>query len=531
MNFFLKILVLFSIARSLIFADITVDTNKHLSALTGTGNQINSYIVNKVNETNSGDTIRLNYFILDYRKSTKYFYIALKNALSRGVNIEIITEAKNTSKKHFCDKTIRKNRYKYSMSFLTGRTMPTFDSTCQQTLDKFEDIDGLENIDGNFTVIKVMEGAQSLWNRAINHRKVALFDFKSKNKKSIIISSANVAGSEEKQYEVAIDIDGIYLDKTWNWWNKVLDRDKCFKSYKNEDEDKLKSCNNILKNINTTNGYFSHGESGLWSYVVDTIDHNTRSNRNSLTNTDEKERYNSILWWLSKMQPSTDCELLMTTGSLSNLDILKKMKNISNTCKVQLNYGKLFDNNSKIRDYLQDNRSPNFIVHHQPSIHAKMILWKGNWGNDGHFDSQDPISTYYSWVGSLNLTTNALFDNDETMVRTNSKVLFDAYYSYFKKLDDKANIFWQEKSNGKNKIWNLNTYSKISKKDTYSYPKSWNYQLAGVADFDADGITDMLWRKTTDGKSYIWYMNDDGSRRTSRNISALNLDYDIIGVK
>jgi len=305
------------------------------------------------------------------------------------------------------------------MEFLTGGTIPPLN--CSRKLNTTQNVEGLKNIDGNLSVIKVMGGAQSISAGAIDHRKVALFNIS--NEKSMIISSANITGSEEKKYEVAIDINGNYFTQTWNWWNRVLDRDKCFENYINNDINKVKSCNNILKNINTTNGYFSNGEVGLWSYVVDSINHNTKSSRNNLTNTDSNNRYNSILWWLSKMQPSTDCELLMTTGTLTNLDILKKMKDISNTCKVQLNYG--HSNNPEIPAFLEDNSNSNFIVHHQPNIHAKMILWKGNWGNDGNFDTEDSISTYYSWVGSLNVSTNALFNNDETMVRTNSKVLFD----------------------------------------------------------------------------------------------------------
>lgn len=33
------------------------------------------------------------------------------------------------------------------------------------------------------------------------------------------------------------------------------------------------------------------------------------------------------------------------------------------------------------------------------------------------------------------------------------------------------------------------------------------WQIAGTGDFNADGLSDILWRNTVNSKTYIWFMN------------------------
>jgi len=42
--------------------------------------------------------------------------------------------------------------------------------------------------------------------------------------------------------------------------------------------------------------------------------------------------------------------------------------------------------------------------------------------------------------------------------------------------------------------------------------KSSSYEVASVADFNGDGIADILWRK--DSGNYLWYMKADGSHES-----------------
>lgn len=92
--------------------------------------------------------------------------------------------------------------------------------------------------------------------------------------------------------------------------------------------------------------------------------------------------------------------------------------------------------------------------------------------------------------------------------------------------DGRADLVWRNRSNGTNAVWFMNGNNLVSSTAmTNQTDVNWSVQrLAGYTgfglthgDFDEDGISDLLWRNTTDGSNVLWYM----SAVTRRNFSIL----------
>ena len=79
--------------------------------------------------------------------------------------------------------------------------------------------------------------------------------------------------------------------------------------------------------------------------------------------------------------------------------------------------------------------------------------------------------------------------------------------------DGISDILWRNSSEGKNQIWLMNP---DGSRNSIAYPgtQNANWQVIDVADFSNDGVPDILWRKPTDGNNNIWIMNADGSRNS-----------------
>jgi hypothetical protein len=72
-------------------------------------------------------------------------------------------------------------------------------------------------------------------------------------------------------------------------------------------------------------------------------------------------------------------------------------------------------------------------------------------------------------------------------------------------------ILWRKSSTGANMIWYMQADG-TSIKSTATVPKlGTSWKVGGVADFDGDGVPDILWRKSSTGANKIWYMQNDGT--------------------
>ena len=80
--------------------------------------------------------------------------------------------------------------------------------------------------------------------------------------------------------------------------------------------------------------------------------------------------------------------------------------------------------------------------------------------------------------------------------------------------DAKADILWQNKRTGENVIWYMGDNSGTAVRDRAelrSPSRQWSAQ--GLADFDGDGRTDVLWRNKDSGENLVWYMHGDQGTR------------------
>lgn len=83
--------------------------------------------------------------------------------------------------------------------------------------------------------------------------------------------------------------------------------------------------------------------------------------------------------------------------------------------------------------------------------------------------------------------------------------------------DGRADILWRNINNGRNRIWLMGGEDGTVKIRGMRLPTwangKWN--IAGAGDFDADGRVDLLWRNASSGRNKIWHMGGvNGTRRT-----------------
>jgi hypothetical protein len=72
--------------------------------------------------------------------------------------------------------------------------------------------------------------------------------------------------------------------------------------------------------------------------------------------------------------------------------------------------------------------------------------------------------------------------------------------------DGKADILWRNSSTGENYIYFMNG-STIALEAYVRTVADQNWQVAGIGDFDGDGKADILWRNASTGENYIYFMH------------------------
>ncbi|MDE5103041.1 MAG: hypothetical protein O4807_08695, partial [Trichodesmium sp. St19_bin2] len=79
-----------------------------------------------------------------------------------------------------------------------------------------------------------------------------------------------------------------------------------------------------------------------------------------------------------------------------------------------------------------------------------------------------------------------------------------------------------------NRIWLMNDEgTKDSGLNPGSFSSAWD--VAGVADFNTDGVADILWHHPN-GANRIWLMNDEGTKDSGLNPARFSSTWDVVGM-
>lgn len=68
-----------------------------------------------------------------------------------------------------------------------------------------------------------------------------------------------------------------------------------------------------------------------------------------------------------------------------------------------------------------------------------------------------------------------------------------------------ADLLWRNATTGANELWLMNGTNVVSDLSLGNVPGTWS--VAGLGDFNADGMADILWRNAATGADEIWEMD------------------------
>src|SRR5439155_1138742 len=72
--------------------------------------------------------------------------------------------------------------------------------------------------------------------------------------------------------------------------------------------------------------------------------------------------------------------------------------------------------------------------------------------------------------------------------------------------DGRGDILWRNTSTGQNYIYFMNGTAIKSNEGPIRTVADQNWQVAGIGDFDGDGKADILWRNASTGENYVYLM-------------------------
>jgi Lamin Tail Domain/FG-GAP-like repeat/FG-GAP repeat len=73
--------------------------------------------------------------------------------------------------------------------------------------------------------------------------------------------------------------------------------------------------------------------------------------------------------------------------------------------------------------------------------------------------------------------------------------------------DGRADVLWRNVATGENYLYPLNGTTILADEGHLRTVADLTWTMAGIGDFDGDGRADILWRNTSSGQNYIYFMN------------------------
>jgi hypothetical protein len=73
--------------------------------------------------------------------------------------------------------------------------------------------------------------------------------------------------------------------------------------------------------------------------------------------------------------------------------------------------------------------------------------------------------------------------------------------------DGRSDILWRNASTGENYVYPMNGTTILAGEGYLRTVADLNWTVAGIGDFDGDGKADIVWRNTSTGENYIYFMD------------------------
>jgi hypothetical protein len=76
--------------------------------------------------------------------------------------------------------------------------------------------------------------------------------------------------------------------------------------------------------------------------------------------------------------------------------------------------------------------------------------------------------------------------------------------------DGKSDVLWRNASSGENYLYPMDGTTILGTEGYLRTVADLNWNVAGIGDFDGDGKADVLWRNSSSGENYVYFMNGTG---------------------
>jgi hypothetical protein len=88
-------------------------------------------------------------------------------------------------------------------------------------------------------------------------------------------------------------------------------------------------------------------------------------------------------------------------------------------------------------------------------------------------------------------------------------------------------IYWRNKTTGQNIAWTMNDNLQLNQTGISNVPLDWT--MAGIEDFNGDGIDDIFWRNNS-GVNVIWNLNANGDRVSDTSFLTVGTEWGVGGI-
>lgn len=155
---------------------------------------------------------------------------------------------------------------------------------------------------------------------------------------------------------------------------------------------------------------------------------------------------------------------------------------------------------------------PSIIDTLAPAARTWKPVGAGDFTGDGNTDilwRQQGSGVIGLWEMQGTQRVNALVQTDPKAI--NSDPVWEVVGVGDFTHDGKADILWRNRNTGENGFWEMDGINQVKVHRLTSIAADSGWEVGGVGDFTNDGNTDILWRNSKTGQNGFWEMGGDAS--------------------